>query len=93
MKQCHNSFYFAADGSPRLGKVRKFHKTKCDNIEVPFTSSESGFDTEVECYDSSLSISTNENEEITRLQAKVAFLEQVLAQNNIPVPANEVKVS
>ncbi|XP_066138947.1 ninein homolog isoform X1 [Euwallacea fornicatus] len=74
------------DGSPRLGKVRKYYKSRTpDNLEVPFTSSESGFDTEPE----SLSTSTCDNEEINRLQAKVAFLEQVLLQNNIPVPTYE----
>ncbi|KAF7285740.1 hypothetical protein GWI33_010159, partial [Rhynchophorus ferrugineus] len=72
------------DGSPRLGKLRKFYKSRTpENLEVPFTSSESGFDTEPE------SLSTCENEEINRLQAKVAFLEQVLVQNNIPVPTYE----
>ena len=84
---------FSADGSPRLGKVRKFHKIKGDNLEVPFTSSESGFDTEVDCYDSSLSVSASEVEEITRLQAKIAFLEHILIQNSIPVPTIENKVS
>lgn len=74
------------DGSPRLGKVRKCYKSRTpDNLEVPFTSSESGFDTEPE----SLSTSTCDNEEVNRLQAKVAFLEQVLIQHNIPVPTYE----
>ncbi|CAG9759741.1 unnamed protein product [Ceutorhynchus assimilis] len=74
------------DGSPRLGKVRKcFTSRTPDNLEVPFTSNESGFDTEPE----SLSTSTCDNEEVNRLQAKVAFLEQVLMQHNIPVPTYE----
>ncbi|XP_030759348.1 blastoderm-specific protein 25D isoform X2 [Sitophilus oryzae] len=72
------------NGSPRLGKLRKCYKSRTpENLEVPFTSSESGFDTEPE------SLSTCDNEEINRLQAKVAFLEQVLIQNNIPVPSYE----
>lgn len=74
------------DGSPRLGKLRKCYKSRTpDNLDVPFTSSESGFDTEPE----SLSTSTCDNEELNRLQAKVAFLEQVLIQHNIPVPTYE----
>lgn len=76
------------DGSPRLGKVRKFTKIKGENLDVPFTSSESGFDTEIDCFDS-LSTSINESEEIVRLQAKVAFLEQLLIQNSVPIPVNE----
>lgn len=76
------------DGSPRLGKVRKFNKAKGENLDVPFTSSESGFDTEIDCFDS-LSTSANESEEIVRLQAKVAFLEQLLGQNSIAIPVNE----
>jgi len=52
-----------ADGSPRLGKLRKCYKSRTpENLEVPFTSSESGFDTEPE----SLSNSTCDNEEINR---------------------------
>ncbi|KAJ8955160.1 hypothetical protein NQ318_009053 [Aromia moschata] len=87
------NLFSMTDGSPRLGKVRKFQKVKGENLEIPFTSSESGFDTEVDCYDSSLSVSASENEEITRLQAKVAFLEQILIQNSIPIPTNESKDS
>uniref|UniRef100_A0AAR5PKX2 EF-hand domain-containing protein n=1 Tax=Dendroctonus ponderosae TaxID=77166 RepID=A0AAR5PKX2_DENPD len=51
-------------------------------VDAPFASSESGFDTEPE----SLSTSTCDPDEVHRLQAKVAFLEQVLAQHNVPVP-------
>lgn len=75
----------SGDGSPRLGKVRKFHKNR-DMLDVPFTSSESGFDTEIDCFDSSLSISGTETEEIARLQAKINLLEQVLKQHSIPIP-------
>ncbi|XP_019870125.2 ninein isoform X2 [Aethina tumida] len=79
------------DGSPRLGKLRRKTTGSLsdpmkgqDNLELPLTSSESGFETEADCLDSS--ISASEHEEIARLQAKVAFLEQVLVQNAIPVP-------
>ncbi|XP_072388356.1 uncharacterized protein Nin [Diabrotica undecimpunctata] len=82
-----NLLFGIADSSPRLGKIRKFHTKNQENFEVPFTSSESGFDTEVDCPDSPLcDESSSENEEITRLQSKVAFLEQILKQNGIPVP-------
>ncbi|KAL1491895.1 hypothetical protein ABEB36_012417 [Hypothenemus hampei] len=75
-----------ADESPRLGKVRKCYKPRSsDNLDNPFTSSESGFDTEPE----SLSTSNSENDEINRLQTKVVFLEHVLKQHNIPVPTYE----
>ncbi|XP_057668880.1 ninein [Diorhabda carinulata] len=84
-----NHLYGSADGSPRLGKIRKYHSKNQDNYEIPFTSSESGFDTEADCPDSPLSISTNENEEVTRLQSKVAFLEYILKQNGIPVPDSQ----
>ncbi|XP_050310369.1 ninein isoform X2 [Anthonomus grandis grandis] len=74
------------NGSPRLGKLRKCYKSRTpEQSEVPFTSSESGFDTEPE----SLSTSTYDYDEVYRLQARVAFLEQVLLQNNIPVPTYE----
>lgn len=73
------------DGSPRLGKVRKFHKNK-DVLDLPFTSSESGFETELDCIDSSLSNSIGENEEIVRLQARIESLEQILVENSIPIP-------
>nr|XP_023020787.1 ninein [Leptinotarsa decemlineata] len=79
------------DGSPRLGKIRKFYNIKQDNLDVPFASSESGFDTEVDCFDSSSSLSTDDNKEITRLQAKIAFLEQILIQNKIPLPVVEAE--
>ncbi|XP_050504267.1 ninein [Diabrotica virgifera virgifera] len=82
-----NLLFGIGDSSPRLGKIRKFHTKNQDNFEVPFTSSESGFDTEVDCPDSPLcDESSSENEELTRLQSKVAFLEQILKQNGIPVP-------
>ncbi|KAK4875691.1 hypothetical protein RN001_012113 [Aquatica leii] len=71
------------DSSPRLGKVRKCHKTKSENLEVPIASSESGFDTELDALDSSLSISANDYEEIGRLQARVMYLEEVLKQHSI----------
>lgn len=78
------------NGSPRLGKVRKFtNKTNTDhNLEtnLPLTSSESGFDTEIDCCDSSLSASINNDEEIIKLRARNAFLEQILLQNSIPIP-------
>lgn len=80
------------DGSPRLGKVRKFHKNR-DLLDVPFTSSESGFDTEIDCLDSSLSISATEAEEIVRLQAKVNLLEQLLKQHSITIPTGNQVVS
>lgn len=80
-----STIMFSGDGSPRLGKVRKFHKNR-DLLDVPFTSSESGFDTEIDCFDSSLSISGTENEEIVRLQAKVNLLEQLLKQHSIAIP-------
>ncbi|XP_015838739.1 ninein homolog isoform X2 [Tribolium castaneum] len=77
---------FAADGSPRLGKVRKFHKERPDHLDVvPFTSNESGFEAEIDAFDSSFS---GTDEEITRLQAKVAFLEHTLAQHSIPIPGD-----
>lgn len=82
----------AGDGSPRLGKVRKFHKNR-DLLDVPFTSSESGFDTEIDCFDSSLSISGTEAEEIARLQTKVNLLEQLLKQHSIPIPTGNQAVS
>lgn len=85
-------FPISGDGSPRLGKVRKFHKNR-ELLDVPFTSSESGFDTEIDCFDSSLSISASEVEEIARLQAKVGLLEQLLKQHSIPVPTNNQSVS
>ncbi|KAF5279174.1 hypothetical protein FQR65_LT03421 [Abscondita terminalis] len=75
------------DSSPRLGKVRKCHKKKSENLEVPPTSSESGFDTELDALDSSLSISANDYEEINRLQARVMYLEEVLKQHSISVPS------
>jgi hypothetical protein len=81
---------FPADGSPRLGKVRKFHK---DLDVVPFASNESGFEAEIDGFDTSLSVSANEQEEIARLQAKVAFLEQILVQHSIPVPSENAVVS
>ncbi|KAG5867823.1 hypothetical protein JTB14_028228 [Gonioctena quinquepunctata] len=87
-----SNLFSITDGSPRLGKIRKFHSVKPDNLEVPFTSSESGFDTEVDCLDSS-SAPTHYNEELTRLQAKVAFLEQILIQNKIPFPGFEAEDS
>ncbi|XP_060528922.1 ninein-like protein [Cylas formicarius] len=77
------------DGSPRLGKLRKFCKPKMpeSNLEVSPSSGESGFDTEPD----SLSTSTCDNNEaeISRLHAKIIFLEQVLVQHNIPVPSYE----
>lgn len=84
---------FSADGSPRLGKVRKFQKERPDHLDIiPFTSNESGFEAEIDAFDSSLSVSGNE-QEITRLQAKVAFLEQILTQHSIPVPSDNAVVS
>ncbi|CAH0554943.1 unnamed protein product [Brassicogethes aeneus] len=72
------------DGSPRLGKFRrKTEKMRGDHLDLPLTSSESGFETEADL-DSSLYAS--EHEEITRLQSKVAFLEQILVQHSIPIP-------
>ncbi|KAB0794400.1 hypothetical protein PPYR_11239 [Photinus pyralis] len=75
------------DGSPRLGKVRKCHKTKSDNLEVPITSSESGFDTELDALDSSLSLSVNDSKEVCDLQTKVMRLEELLMQHGIPIPS------
>ncbi|KAK9753427.1 hypothetical protein QE152_g3486 [Popillia japonica] len=76
------------DGSPRLGKVRKFHKNK-DVLELPFTSSESGFETELDCLDSSLSNSCNETDDtVTRLHAKIEVLEQILTEHSIPLPSD-----
>ncbi|XP_022900115.2 ninein homolog [Onthophagus taurus] len=76
------------DTSPRLGKVRKFQKNK-DILELPFTSSESGFETELDCLDSSLSNTSNETDDLVmRLQAKVDALEQVLLENSIPLPSH-----
>ncbi|KAI4462157.1 ninein [Holotrichia oblita] len=76
------------DGSPRLGKVRKFHKNK-DVLEVPFTSSESGFETELDCLDSSLSNSCNETDDtVNRLHAKIEVLEQILTEHSIPLPSD-----
>ncbi|KAF5273885.1 hypothetical protein FQA39_LY01000 [Lamprigera yunnana] len=75
------------DSSPRLGKVRKCHKTKSENPEGLVTSSESGFDTELDGLDSSLSISINDYEEICRLQTRVMQLEETLKQHNISVPS------
>ena len=73
--------------------MRKFHKDRPDHLEVvPFVSNESGFEAEIDAFDTSLS-STNDQEEVTRLQAKVAFLEQVLAQHSIPVPSDNAPVS
>lgn len=87
------TLYVTADGSPRLGKVRKFHKDRPDHLDVvPFVSNESGFEADVDV-DTSLSVSTNEQEEITRLQAKIAFLEQILAQHSISIPSDNVVVS
>lgn len=62
-------------------------------MDIPFTSSESGFDTGVDCFDSSLSVSGSELEEIARLQAKVNLLEQVLKQHSIPIPTSSEPVS
>ncbi|KAK5644715.1 hypothetical protein RI129_006015 [Pyrocoelia pectoralis] len=76
------------DGSPRLGKVRKCHKTKSENLEVPITSSESGFDTELDALDSSLSLSVNDSEEISKLQIKIMRLEDILKQHGIPISSN-----
>ncbi|CAG9815388.1 unnamed protein product [Phaedon cochleariae] len=78
------------DGSPRLGKIRKFHNAKRENLDIPFASSESGFDTEVDCVDS---VSIEENENIKRLQSKIAFLEQILIQNGIALPSCEIEKS
>ncbi|CAH1977041.1 unnamed protein product [Acanthoscelides obtectus] len=84
-----------ADGSPRLGKLRKFHRPKptsgassSNHLEVPFASSESGFDTEVDVLDSSVA-SSADHDEVTRLQARVAFLEQVLRQHGLQVAGAE----
>lgn len=71
-----------------MGKVRKCHKSKSDNLEVPITSSESGFDTELDALDSSLSLSVNDNEEINRLQTKILQLEEILKQHSIQIPNN-----
>ncbi|KAK9753426.1 hypothetical protein QE152_g3486 [Popillia japonica] len=80
--------YIKGDGSPRLGKVRKFHKNK-DVLELPFTSSESGFETELDCLDSSLSNSCNETDDtVTRLHAKIEVLEQILTEHSIPLPSD-----
>lgn len=55
---------------------------------MTFNSSESsGFDTELDVLDSSLSVSTNETKEVGRLHAKIALLEHILAQHSIPIPA------
>nr|CAH7734877.1 unnamed protein product [Callosobruchus chinensis] len=80
-----------ADGSPRLGKLRKFHRSKTTGpssssshlLEVPLASSESGFDTEVDGLDSS--VSSADHDEVSRLQARVAFLEQLLKQHGLQV--------
>lgn len=70
------------DASPRLGKVRKFHKHK-----DPFVSTESGYlEIELDGVES-LSVSCNDNDEIIAgLHAKIATLEQILTQHSIPLP-------
>ncbi|CAG9864195.1 unnamed protein product [Phyllotreta striolata] len=81
---------FGIDKSPRLGKIRKYG-TRSEAVEGPFTSSESGFDGEGDYLDSSSSVSTNDNDELVRLQSKVAFLEQILKQNGVPLPQSYEK--
>lgn len=81
-------FCLSVGTSPRLGKLRKCSRHKIEANEMTFNSSESsGFDTELDGFDSSLSVSTNETTEIRQLQVKIALLEQILAQHSIPIPA------
>lgn len=70
------------DASPRLGKVRKFHKHK-----DPFLSSESGYlEIELDGVES-LSVSSNDNDEIIAgLNARITSLEQILTQHSIALP-------
>lgn len=67
--------------------MRKFQKNK-EYLEVPFTSAESGYDVELDYLDASLSVSGNENEEILRLQNRIAALEEILAQHSVPFPTS-----
>lgn len=90
-------FPFLAGGSPRLEKIPKFSENK-NELEVPFRSSEyksseSGIDTDALYFDSSSNSLNFDNEtELKRLKAKIVFLEQVLIQNNIPLPTLEPQV-
>lgn len=80
-----------------MEKIRKFSENK-NELEVPFKSaefksSESGIDTDALYFDSSSNSLNCDNEnEIKRLKAKIAFLEQILTQNNISVPTTELQV-
>lgn len=91
------NYLILAGGSPRLEKIRKFSENK-NELEIPFKSSnykssESGIDTDVLYFESSSnSLNYDTENELTRLKAKIAFLEQVLIQNNIPVPSSEPQV-
>lgn len=79
------TLYHSNLSSPRLGKVRKIPK----NSEDRLTSSESGFSTEIECSESSFCSSSNDSQDIKRLQAKIIFLEQILRQHDIPLPLED----
>lgn len=93
-----NTFNYSVDSeSPRIGKVRRcYNKNQPGEVLLDIlgtqplcNSSESGFEADLDCCDSSLSFNESENsDEITVLQTRVAYLEQLLVQNSIKVPAS-----
>ncbi|GLV41936.1 Ninein [Carabus blaptoides fortunei] len=88
--------------SPRLGKVRRCYQQQQQKnqptgevllealgAQMPLNSSESGFEAELDCLDSSLSFTGSEgctNEEVNNLQSRIAYLEQLLLQHSIKLP-------
>lgn len=99
-----NSFCVDSE-SPRLGKVRRcYNKNQPEPGEVLLdilgsqplcNSSESGFEADLDCCDSSSFNESETHDEITALQARIACLEQLLKQNHFkssaPIAINNIK--
>lgn len=55
-------------------------------LQLQHSTSESGFETEIEYADDSNSSISNAHDNNSHLYSKIAYLEEILRQNNIPVP-------
>lgn len=89
--------YSLESESPRLGKVRKCYnrgEVLHDVLGLPLNTSESGFEAELDYFDSSISFSGSEDvcsDEVKILQARITYLEQLLLQNSVKLPENLIK--
>lgn len=79
--------YSLESESPRLGKVRRYQSGEILHDALGANSSESGFEAEFECLESSISF-TSSTDDVPILQARIAHLEQLLLQNSIKLPEN-----